>query len=277
MQGGSDRVLWDVEFATDLGIGLVFEIESANEIGVGSVERVQQAVNFVFVVDVGLGGTGLFPFLFDFGAVHLLLVDGPAAELVHDDSASDDGEVARHARLASESAKHFEVAIDNGRHDVSGEVLGIVGVQHHATHMGGVLNDVEDDPQVSVDKLAPSLGLALEASADQLSIDFRQGHRRLHSRNEIPEYTETQAAPDRVGDRCCSLPLIGGRTKNPVRSDLLDGQLPIDGVHPFLVFACHRAIADRSENVVPRGSVVRIGRGFRARRRREDESVLWKR
>jgi hypothetical protein len=46
-------------------------------------------------------------------------------------------------------------------------------VQRHATHVGGVLDDMKDDAQVSVDEFAPCFGLTLEASADQLSIDFR--------------------------------------------------------------------------------------------------------
>jgi hypothetical protein len=65
--------------------------------------------------------------------------------------------------------------------------------------MSGVLNDVKDDTQVSVDKLAPSFGLALEASADQLSIDFRQGHRRLHLRIELSGNPERWPRP--LGDR----------------------------------------------------------------------------
>ena len=72
--------------------------------------------------------------------------------------------------------QHLVVIGDNLQQHFGGEILDIFRLERHAALMGGEVNDVVDQAEVTIDKIVPRPAVMLQAALEQSSIDSRERH-----------------------------------------------------------------------------------------------------
>ncbi len=97
-------------------------------------------------------------------------------------------EIRRETALAAELPQGGVVILDDFEHDVGGDVFLVLGVHGEAAHVGGVLDDVIDQPQETIDEIVPRARFVIQTTFDQFAIPGYQSH-------GDPPFSEPASAP----------------------------------------------------------------------------------
>lgn len=148
----------------------------ANDLSIAGAEFLEESFHFLAVLETlfitGQMGRGLA-----FGRLGQLPGWGPFHDLMNDDSSCDHREVRGQTALPAEVSKHSEIVTNEREKDLGAEIVSIIRSQGDVASVCRVANDVNDEAQEAIDEIVPRPGLALQASFQQVSIDFRECHR----------------------------------------------------------------------------------------------------
>lgn len=168
---GTNTVGRHASDATDFLVGLAFQVVHANDVGFGAFEVSEQPLDFLLVGHPLFGAGGV--------VVSGLIGEGTQRRrrlvfehLANDHATGDDRQVSRQAALAAKLAENRIVVVDDGEHNLGGEVFAIARRQHDRTTLSRVIDDVHDQAHEPVDEVFPRPRLVGQATLKQVAIDI---------------------------------------------------------------------------------------------------------
>lgn len=168
---GADAVFRHADDVANFLVGLAFKMIHADDRGFGTAELAQQSVEYFVVADplfeIVILGSGLMD--------HVAQRRGRPTvdELADDDSTGDDGKVSGQGALAAEMTEHGQVIVDDGEEYFCCQVFAIRGGEAQRPALGGVVDDMDDEPHVAVDKIFPGPRLVVQAAVEEIAVNIR--------------------------------------------------------------------------------------------------------
>jgi len=98
------------------------------------------------------------------------------SDLPNDDSSGNDCEVSRQGGLPTEPFQDGHVVGQERHEDLGTEVVDVVRDELSTAGVGGVINNVDEQSDESVNKVLPRTRLFGQATLQQASVDFGKGH-----------------------------------------------------------------------------------------------------
>lgn len=172
----SDGILRNAEVAADFAVGLALQVIAADDFGVAVGQAGEEFFHLVPVFDAAFEGLvrgRLNPVPMD---VSHGLGHSPLRHFVDDNAARDDGEVGGEGTASAKAAEDRVVFLDQADKDFGAEVILKFRRNGNTARMRGVVNNVHEQTEKAIDKIAPSSRLVCHATGNQIAVSFCQGH-----------------------------------------------------------------------------------------------------
>ena len=99
-----------------------------------------------------------------------------ASHLADNDSSRDHCQVGRQRTFATESTESSVIISEKSDENLGTKVVDVVRRKPDTTGVSGVINDVDEEPDESIDKVLPRPRLFGQATYKKTAIDFSQSH-----------------------------------------------------------------------------------------------------
>ena len=172
----TDCVLRDARRDADFVVGSALKVIHANDLGITGAEFLEESFDF-FAVLKALNVASQMGGGLAFGRLRQLLGWRAFHDLVNDDTTRDHGQVGCQTALSAEVSKDGEIITDECEKDLRAQIVSIILAQRHVASVCRVVHNVNDKPEEAINEILPRAWLALQASLQQVSIDFRECHR----------------------------------------------------------------------------------------------------
>src|SRR5262245_36821196 len=163
-----------MHFGADLFVASAFKVTEADDLPFPRRQFLEELLDLLKVLQPGLSLGGFLAFHGRSMAVRLglhLANRCAASELMHTDAPGDDGQISRQTALAAELAKDRVIAGDELQQNLSGHVLNVFRAEHAASQVGGMVNDVINEPEKTVDKIVPGAPFVIKAPLQQSAVN----------------------------------------------------------------------------------------------------------
>ena len=107
------------------------------------------------------------------------------AEFANDDASGNDREIGCQGTFAAEIPQDRPVIRQDGDEYLGAEIVDVRLRCFHASYVGGVLNDMHEQPDKAIHERLPSRRFLRQAIFQQGSVDFRECHDDLESGENI--------------------------------------------------------------------------------------------
>jgi hypothetical protein len=101
----------------------------------------------------------------------------PPAQLLHANAAGDHGQVGRKAALAPKLVQHLVIVGNDLQQHLGCEILDILRLERGAALMGGEVNDVVNQTEITVDEVVPSPFVVLQTSLQESAVYGGEWHK----------------------------------------------------------------------------------------------------
>lgn len=175
-ENGADRVLGDTRRFTDLVVRSAFEMIHSDDFGVTGGKFLQQPFDFLAILNSLFRSANQRRRL-SHRRIGKLLSLRTLHDLVDHDSTRDHCEVSGKAALTAKVSKNGEIVAYEREEHLGTQVVAVIASQMNIPCGRRVVDNMHNQPEEAIDKILPRAWLALQASFQQIPIDFRECHR----------------------------------------------------------------------------------------------------
>ena len=163
-----------MQLRADLFVTAALEIAKPHHLALTRRQLVEKFLHFLESLQAGFGlgwflGFGLLGATVGLG-LHL---PGrrPACQLVDANAPGDDRQVGRQAALPAKLPQDSIIVGHDLQQNLRGDVFDVLGRQRGAAQIGGVMNDVINQAQETIDKIVPGPWIVMQAAVKKCAVN----------------------------------------------------------------------------------------------------------